>query len=136
MKTAEVIYKGNLRTESKHIRSGNTMITDAPVDNHGKGEAFSPTDLVASALASCMITIMGIVAENHGINIEGSKADVTKIMSAEPRRIGEIIVEFQIPYNLTDKEKKILEKAAYTCPVHYSLHPEVKKTITFRYNDK
>ena len=133
MVTATVKYPGELRTEATHIKSGNTLITDAPTDNHGKGEAFSPTDLVATALASCMISIMGIVSMKEGITkTDGTTAEVTKVMYAEPRRIGEIHVTLKFPKNnFTEKEKKMYEHAAYTCPVAKSLHPDLKQVITF-----
>lgn len=132
MATSKVIYNGQLRTTATHLRSGNDIITDAPVDNNGKGEAFSPTDLVATALSSCMITIMGIKADQMGINIEGAESTITKIMSSSPRRIAEIQVEVVMPAgDYSDKDKKVLEAAARTCPVGLSLHPETKQTITF-----
>ena len=133
MVTSTVTYEGELRTNSVHLKSGNTIITDAPIDNNGKGEAFSPTDTVATGLASCMLTIMGIKAKAMQINIEGAHANVTKIMGVEPRRITRIDVEFQLPFDLDDKTKTILEKAALTCPVHYSLHPDIKKNIKFNW---
>lgn len=133
MATVETIYLGDLRTEAVHQQSGTTIITDAPTDNHGKGEAFSPTDLVATALGSCMLTIMGIAARTHGIDIDGTKVSITKVMSAEPRRIGEIIVRFSFPRSYEEKERKILERAAESCPVGYSLHPETKQTIEYHY---
>ncbi len=133
MITSKVIYLGELRTEATHIQSGNTIHTDAPKDNHGKGEAFSPTDLVATALASCMLSIMGIVALKEGITtVEGTEAEVTKIMYTEPRRIGEIHVKIMFPKKeFTDKEKKIYKHAAHTCPVAKSLHPDLKQVIEF-----
>ena len=130
---AQVEYKGQLRTEAKHLRSGSVIVTDAPIDNQGKGEAFSPTDLVATALASCMITIMGIVAERDGINIEGVTADVDKIMSKEPRRIGEIKIIITFKSKLTTDQREKLERAAKTCPVSGSLHEYLKETIEFSY---
>ena len=130
---AQVEYKGQLRTEAKHLRSGSVIVTDAPIDNQGKGEAFSPTDLVATALASCMITIMGIVAERDGINIEGVTADVDKIMSKEPRRIGEIKIIITFKSKLTIDQIEKLERAAKTCPVSGSLHEDLKETIEFSY---
>ena len=130
---AQVEYKGQLRTEAKHLRSGSVIVTDAPIDNQGKGEAFSPTDLVATALASCMITIMGIVAERDGINIEGVTADVDKIMSKEPRRIGEIKIIITFKSKLTTDQRGKLERAAKTCPVSGSLHEDLKETIEFSY---
>ena len=134
METIKINYKGNLRTEATHLASGNVIITDAPVDNHGKGEAFSPTDLLCSSLGSCMLTLMGIAANTHGMRIEGTDVKITKIMASNPRKVGEIIVELFLPKNnFTDKEKKILELAALTCPVYLSLSSEVKKTVSFNY---
>ena len=131
MITSKVTYLGELRTEATHIQSNTTIHTDAPKDNHGKGEMFSPTDLVATALASCMISIMGIVAMKDGI-VEGATAEVTKVMYAEPRRIGEIHITITFPKkDFTNKEKKIYENAAYTCPVAKSLHPDLKQIINF-----
>ncbi len=133
MITSKVTYLGELRTEATHIQSNTTIHTDAPKDNHGKGEMFSPTDLVATALASCMISIMGIVAMKDGITpVDGATAEVTKVMYADPRRIGEIHITVTFPKkNYTDKEKKIYENAAYTCPVAKSLHPDLKQIINF-----
>ena len=133
--TSEVTYLGELRTEAVHLQSGNKIVTDAPKDNHGKGEAFSPTDLVATALASCMLSVMGIVSLKEGItNSAGAMAKVTKVMYAEPRRIGEIHVSITMPKSgFSDKEKKIYENAAYTCPVAKSLHPDIKQVIEFIY---
>ncbi|PID64270.1 MAG: osmotically inducible protein OsmC [Gammaproteobacteria bacterium] len=129
--TSTVTYAGNLRTEATHLQSGQAIITDAPVDNHGKGEAFSPTDLVATALASCMMTIMGI--ESMDVDIANSRVEVTKVMSASPRRIAEIIMTFHLPAGLDDASRKRLEAAAHTCPVAQSLHPETQQTVMFRY---
>ena len=133
MITSKVTYLGELRTEAIHIQSNTTIHTDAPKDNHGKGEMFSPTDLVATALASCMISIMGIVAMKDGITpVDGTIAEVTKVMYSEPRRIGEIHIKLTFPKkDYTDKEKKIYEHAAYTCPVAKSLHPDLKQIIEF-----
>ncbi len=131
MATIQTAYLGELRTEATHLQSGTKIITDAPVDNQGKGEAFSPTDLLAASLASCMLTIMGITARTHGINIDGTQCSTTKIMAADPRRVAEIKVDFQFAHEYTDKEKKILEHAALTCPVFFSLHPDLKKTVDF-----
>lgn len=133
MITSKVTYLGELRTQATHLQSNTTIYTDAPKDNHGKGEMFSPTDLVATALASCMISIMGIVAMKDGITpVDGATAEVTKVMYAEPRRIGEIHITITFPKrNYTDKEKKIYENAAYTCPVAKSLHPDLKQVIEF-----
>ncbi|HEY1031369.1 MAG TPA: OsmC family protein [Flavipsychrobacter sp.] len=134
--TSKVVYKGELRTEATHLRSGTVVETDAPLDNNGKGERFSPSDLVATALASCMLTIMGIAARTHNINITGTECEVEKIMVADPRRIGEVKINMHFPQteNYTDKEKKILEHAAMTCPVIESLHPDIKKTVSFLWN--
>jgi putative redox protein len=131
--TSKVTYLGQLRTEATHLQSNTTIYTDAPKDNHGKGEMFSPTDLVATALGSCMVSIMGIVAMKDGITpIDGTVAEVTKIMYPEPRRIGEIHVKIIFPKkDFTDKEKKIYENAAFTCPVAKSLHPDLKQVIEF-----
>ncbi len=133
--TSEVTYLGELRTEAVHLQSGSKILTDAPKDNHGKGEAFSPTDLVATGLACCMISVMGIVSLKEGITkSDGAVAKVTKVMYAEPRRIGEIHVSITMPKNnFTEKEKKIYENAAYTCPVAKSLHPDIKQVIEFIY---
>jgi len=129
--TSKVIYKGALRTEATHIRSGNTIITDAPTDNKGKGEAFSPTDLVATALASCILTIMGIKADGMNINIDGSSAEVKKIMGAGPRRIAQVNIVINIPLSADEKTKKILEKAALTCPVDKSLSESMIRDVKF-----
>lgn len=129
--TAIVTYVGDLRTEGKHLQSGAKIITDAPTDNHGKGEAFSPTDLVATALASCMLTIMGIKAQEMKVNLNGTKATVVKIMSANPRRIAEIVVTITLPTNLDEKTQKILQAVAHTCPVAQSLHPDTRQTVRF-----
>ncbi len=133
MLTSKVEYLGELRTEGVHLQSGKIIQTDAPKDNHGKGEAFSPTDLVATSLASCMISIMGIVALKEGYtSTVGTIAEVTKVMYAEPRRIGEIHVKLIFPKNnFSEKEKKVYEHAAHTCPVAKSLHPDLKQVITF-----
>lgn len=132
--TSKVKYLGGLRTESEHLQSGSKMITDAPIDNHGKGEAFSPTDTVANALATCMLTVMGIKAESLGINMDGSSAEVTKTMSANPRRISKIEVNIKFPTSYTEKETKILENTGRTCPVLESLHPDIEKKISFSYS--
>lgn len=134
MATAETIYLGDLRTEATHLLSGKKIITDAPPDNNGKGEFFSPTDLVATALGSCIVTIMGISARTHGFNIDGARWVITKVMSAEPpRRIAEIIIEITFPSGYPDKVKKILEHCVKTCPVALSLHPDLKQTITLKF---
>ncbi|MDC6478581.1 OsmC family protein [Flavobacteriaceae bacterium] len=129
--TSTVAYLGNLRTTATHLASEKIIITDAPVDNQGKGEAFSPTDLVATALASCLITIMGIKARALEVDIEGTKAEVKKIMGTNPRRIVEIKITVSLPNAFDAKTQKILEKAALTCPVANSLHAELKQDIRF-----
>lgn len=132
--TTQTIYLGDLRTQATHLRSGNQLITDAPPDNKGKGEAFSPTDLLATALGSCMITIMGIAAREHGFDIDGTTAKIWKIMESNPRRVGEVKIELTFPDRAyTDKQKKIIERSAFTCPVYLSLHPDLKKTVTFKF---
>lgn len=120
--TSRIKYLGDLRTEAKHLRSGTKIITDAPIDNNGKGEAFSPTDLVATALGTCMITIMGISARNHEINMEGTEVTVNKIMASNPRRIAKVEIVITLPANnYSKKERKILEAAAHGCPVGNSI---------------
>ena len=131
---SRVIYKGDLRTESTHLQSGSVIVTDAPKDNHGKGEAFSPTDMVANSLATCMFSIMGIKAKQMDLDISESIANVTKVMQAEPRKISEIIVHIEMVGVTDDKSRTILERAAITCPVFLSLHPDIKKTVTFNWN--
>lgn len=134
MATSENKYLGNLRTEAKHVRSGTVIITDAPVDNHGKGEAFSPTDLAATSLGNCMITIIGIAAQNQGWSIDGTEWNVTKVMADNPRRISEIIVELTFPHNnYTDQQKRLIEYTTKHCPVALSLHPDLKQTIIINY---
>lgn len=131
--TSQVIYLGDLRTSATHIQSNSVIETDAPTDNQGKGARFSPTDLVATALSSCMLTIMGIAANTHNIDITNTQCNVEKIMETAPRRIGKINIEVHFPKNNTysEKEKMILEKAALTCPVMESLHPDCIKNIQF-----
>lgn len=131
--TSKVTYTGELRTEAVHLASGATIYTDAPKDNHGKGEAFSPTDLVATALASCMISVLGIVAMKEGIPpVDGATAEVTKVMHDNPRRIGEIHLKITFPKGeYTEKVRKIYEHAAKTCAVGKSLHPDIKQEIEF-----
>ena len=131
--TSKVTYLGDLRTSSIHIQSGTEILSDAPVDNNGKGEAFSPTDTVANGLATCMMTIMGIKARDLGIDLAGTTAEVVKVMNAEPRRIGAIEIVFEIQGTNDQKSKTILERAGMTCPVFLSLHPDVEKRITFNW---
>jgi putative redox protein len=131
---AAVEYVGGLRTKATHLKSGNLITTDAPVDNNGKGEAFSPTDLVSAALSSCMMTIMGIVAEREKINLTGLKADVIKVMASNPRRIAEIKIHFSHPgLQATEPQKLKLKEAAHTCPVALSLSESLKQTISFNF---
>lgn len=130
--TAEVIYSGALRTEATHVKSNSNITTDAPTDNHGRGERFSPTDLVATALASCMLTVMGIKANQKGIDIEGTKAEVVKIMASNPRRIAEVQVKLTMPAKAYSAEdKKLMEHTARTCPVAQSLSQELVQTVDF-----
>ena len=127
-------YQGSLRTQAIHLKSKNAIITDAPPDNNGKGEAFSPTDLVCAALSSCMMTLMGILAQRENIQLEGLQSDVVKIMDSNPRKIGEIQITFTHP-NLvaTEIQRQKLKNAALTCPVALSLSDSVKQTITFNW---
>jgi putative redox protein len=130
MTTIATIYSGELRTKAEHLQSGNILITDAPLDNQGKGEAFSPTDLLATSLGSCMLTIMGISAREHGFDIDGTRIKITKVMASNPRRVSEVILEFTFPHQqYTAKQKKLLEIASKTCPVSQSLHPDLKQTV-------
>jgi len=129
---ATVTYLGDLRTEAIHLKSGNKINTDAPLDNQGKGEAFSPTDLVSAALSSCMMTIMGQVATREGIDLKGLKADVIKVMTANPRKIAEIKITFSHQrLEVTDVQKQKLKNAAMTCPVALSLSENIKQTVEF-----
>jgi len=131
--TSKITYLGGLRTTCEHLQSGNTIITDAPTDNHGKGEAYSPTDLVATSLGSCMISIMAIKSSDLDVDLVNSTIEITKIMQAEPRKITKIIVALFLP-NTSEKNKIILERAAMTCPVFLSLHPDIEKDVTFHWN--
>ncbi len=135
MTKINTVYTGGLRTEAVHELSGTKIITDAPLDNHGKGESFSPTDLLATALGSCMLTIMGISAPEYGYSIDGTTVETEKIMGTNPRRVVEVRITFNFPKgnNYTDQQKRIIEASARTCPVANSLHPELKKTIVFNY---
>lgn len=137
METIETIrttYTGQLRTEAIHVQSGNKLITDAPTDNHGKGETFSPTDLLATSLASCIFTIMGIKAEEAGFSIDGASAKTWKIMSENPRRVAEVKIEFDFStLDLSDKEKNILQSLVKVSPVPLSLHNETKQTVSIKF---
>lgn len=127
-------YKGCLRNEMTHLKSNNTIMTDAPTDNHGKGEAFSPTDLVCGALAACMMTIMGITAQTHEFDIDGVTYEVKKTMAADPRRVGQIDIVFNFPrHDYTPKQQAMLKSAADTCPVAKTLSTEVVVNITMNF---
>jgi putative redox protein len=131
METVRTKYTGDLRTEALHVKSGSIIVTDAPVDNKGKGENFSPTDMVATALGSCIFTIMGIAAREHAFSIDGSSCKITKIMNENPRKIGEIKIDFDMTAReYTDRQKKILENCVKTCPVARSLHESVFQNVT------
>lgn len=132
--TATVTYESNLRTTCLHLQSGSVFETDAPTDNKGKGERFSPTDLIATGLGACLITTMGIKAESMNIQLNGAKVEVTKVMVSDPRRIGKIIVHATLPaLNLDEKTIEILERVGRTCPVERSLHPDVELDIQFKW---
>ena len=133
MNTFEIKYLGNLRTSSTHLDSGSVINTDAPKDNHGLGEAFSPTDMVCSALASCILTIMAIAVEKNHIDIKQTTAIVKKTMGNSPRRIAKIDIDLTFPKQYDSKTKTILERAAYNCPVHHTLSESVEKNISFKY---
>ena len=134
MTTSIVFYSGNLRTESQHLQSGETITTDTPIDNEGTGQAFSPTDLAATSLANCMMTVMGIVASRHKIDIEGTRANVEKFMGVNPRRIVEIKIDFHFPNSYDTATKKLLEQAALNCPVAKSLSESISQNIHFNYD--
>ncbi len=135
MNTAEVIYQGYLRSECTHLHSGVKIVTDAPTDNFGKGEAFSPTDLVAIALASCMITTVGILTRLENIHLEGSKLMVKKIMESNPRRIAQVHIDIEINNpDLNEEQKRRIEEIAQNCPVAKSLNPDLIQKLTFSYN--
>ena len=134
MKRSKIPSLGALRTEAEHLRSGKIILTDAPPDNNGKGEAFSPTDLMATSLGSCMLTVMGIVAARHSLDITGTQVEITKIMDANPRRVVEIVVEMTFPKrSFSDKDKHLLEQTALTCPVAKSLHPDLRQVVRFQW---
>lgn len=133
MATSNITYVGELRTVCMHLQSGTQILTDAPIDNHGKGEAFSPTDLVATALGSCMVSIMGIKSKDLEVDLKDSKVSITKIMQSEPRKIAKIKVVLDISITTSDKNKIILERAAMTCPVLLSLHPDIEKEVIFNW---
>lgn len=131
--TSQVTYLGELRTSSIHLQSGNEILSDAPKDNHGKGEAFSPTDTVANALGSCMISIMAIKSKDLNLELVGSTVEITKIMNPEPRKIAKIVAVLNMSVSADEKSRTILERVALTCPVYLSLHPEIEKDVTFNW---
>ena len=131
--TSVVFYSGNLKTESQHLQSGEKIITDAPIDNKGMGEAFSPTDLAATSLANCMMTVMGITANRHNIDINGARADVEKFMGVNPRRIVKIKIDFHFPMSYDTETMKLLEKSALNCPLAKSLSASISQNIHFNY---
>jgi putative redox protein len=134
MVAIEIAYLGQLRCQAQHMPSGTRLITDAPVDNHGRGESFSPTDLVATALGTCMLTIMGIVAERDGLDLSGTTVTVAKEMVMSPvRRIGRLSVDIHVPAALSEQDQQRLKTAALTCPVHKSLHPDIEAPVTLRF---
>jgi len=131
--TSKVIYTGDLRTMNLHVKSGSEFVTDAPTDNKGLGQAFSPTDTVATGLANCMLTVMGIKARSLGVNMENATAEVSKTMAAAPRRIARIKVHVRMPAGIPAEHHEILEHVANTCPVIYSLHPDIEKDISYQW---
>ncbi len=134
MATIKTVYLGDLRTENEHLQSGNKVITDAPTDNQGKGEFFSPTDMLATALGSCILTIMGIKARDKGIDLKGTEVEVTKIMASDPRRVAEVLVEFTFPKkDYSEEERTYIESFAGISPVPLSLHPDLIQTIKFNW---
>lgn len=136
METSRITYTGDLRTEAVHVKSGQMFITDAPIDNQGRGEAFSPTDLLATSLGACAITVVGIAARTHGFNVDGTAIKITKIMASDPRRVSEVVVEMDFPkVKYSDKEKQIIRHTINTCPVGQSLHPDLKQTFILNFSD-
>jgi putative redox protein len=132
--TATIIYQGNLRCSAEHLQSGSILETDAPTDNRGKGERFSPTDLVCVALATCIVTTIAMKATDMELNIDATKVSVTKYMASDPRRIGKIDVTIQFPEKVDEKTKTILQRVGHTCPVHRSIHPDVEMNIVYVWN--
>lgn len=134
MTTVRTTYLGDLRTENIHLQSGSKIITDAPTDNRGRGEGFSPTDMLATALANCIMTIMGIKAMDNGIDLVGTGIEITKIMASEPRRVAEVIIEFNFPKKaFSEEEKRMIESVAGISPVPLSVHPDLTQTIRFNW---
>lgn len=132
--TAEIIYEGGLRTRNIHLQSGNAIHTDAPIDNHGKGQAFSPTDLLATAAVSCILTVAAIKAEAAGISLEGSRGQVKKIMQSDPRRISELQISIEFPAAVEQEKRPWIEEICLNCPVMLSLHPDIRKAVEFSYS--
>ncbi|WP_304343772.1 OsmC family protein [Chryseobacterium koreense] len=133
--TSKVIYTGDLRCESEHLQSGTKIITDAPTDNHGKGAAFSPTDLCATSLAQCMLTTIAILGKNNGVEIENSYAEIQKVMNPKPRKIAEIVCDLYFQGNYSEEQKAFIEETAMNCPVALSLNADLKKTVRFHYGN-
>lgn len=131
--TSKVTYVGGLRTESVHLQSGSMVLSDAPTDNHGKGAAFSPTDMIANSLATCMLTTMAIKANAMGINLSGSTAEVTKVMQSDPRKIAKIVVSLSMTGTHEDRDRTVLERVGHHCPVALSLHPDLVQDITYHW---
>lgn len=131
--TSKVTYVGGLRTESVHLQSGSMVLSDAPTDNHGKGAAFSPTDMIANSLATCMLTTMAIKADTMGIDLSGSTAEVSKVMQSDPRKIAKIIVTLSMTGTHEDRDRTILERVGHHCPVALSLHPDLAQEITYQW---
>jgi uncharacterized OsmC-like protein len=136
MATLKTKHLGGLRTEITHLQSGNTVVTDAPTDNNGKGEFISPTDMVAGALGSCMLTLMDMAAARMGIDMTGTTLDITKVMASDPRRIAEIEIVVRFPFAADPKTRTIIERAAHTCPVGKSLHPDLRQVVEFHYMEQ
>ena len=136
METSRIKYTGDLRTVAVHVKSGQMFITDAPTDNQGRGEAFSPTDLLATSLGACAITVVGIASRTHGFNVDGTEIKITKIMASDPRRVSEVVVEMDFPpIKYSEKEKQIIRHTINTCPVGQSLHPDLKQTFILNFSD-
>ncbi len=133
--TSKIVYQGGLRTEAEHLKSGQKIITDAPTDNHGKGEAFSPTDLLATALGACMLTVMGIKAQSLGFDLEDASAEIIKVMDDNPRKVGSVGVKISLKQNCDDKTKKILEGIGLNCPVAKSLSLDLKQNVSFEWRN-
>ena len=133
MVAISIEYVGDLHCKATHVPSGAELVTDAPADNMGKGETFSPTDLVATALGTCILTAMGVKAQSMGIDLAGSTVVVDKEMASGPRRIGRLATNVAIPHRLAERDRKVLEATAFTCPVHKSMSSDVEMPITFQW---